>query len=109
MPARTLNDFFVGFFYGQAKEDLEVDMRITVQDGRRKSGGRQSPGRKGNVKTSKITGEGNNRQEATVRCETALQRKERSTFSWLEEFTIEWSETFISKNDKEVYRKGENR
>ena len=24
MPARTLNDFFAGFFYGQIKADLEV-------------------------------------------------------------------------------------
>jgi len=73
-------------------------MRITVQNGRRKSGGRESPGTRGNVKTAKIADEGDNGQEVTVRCDTALQRKERPTFSWLEEFTIEWSETFISKN-----------
>ena len=98
MPARTLNDFFAGFFYGQTEEGLEVDMRITVQNDRRKTGGRQSPSRKDNVRTAKITGDRDNGQEVTVRCETVLERKERSTFSWLEEFTIEWSETFISRN-----------
>ena len=109
MPARTLIDFFAGFFYAQTKEGLEVDMRITVQNDLRKSNRRQSPRRKGNIETTKIVGEGDNGQEVTVRCETALQRKERSTFSWLEEFTIEWSETFLSKNYKKVHRKGEER
>ena len=98
MPARTLNDFFAGFFYGQTEEGLEIDMRITVQNGRRKTGGRQSPSREDNVKTAKITGDRDNGQEVTVRSETVLERKERSTFSWLEEFTVEWSETFISRN-----------
>ena len=98
MPARTLNDFFAGFFYVQTEEGWEVDMRITVQNGRKKTGGRQSPGREDNVKTAKIAGDRDNGQEVTVRCETVLERKERSTFSWLEEFTVEWSETFISGN-----------
>jgi hypothetical protein len=26
MPARTLNDFFAGFFYGQIRVDLKVNM-----------------------------------------------------------------------------------
>jgi len=36
-------------------------------------------------------------QEVTVHCRTAPQRKEKLTFSWFEEFTMEWSETFILK------------
>ncbi len=82
-------------------------MRIKVQNDQRKSTRRQSPRRKGNVETTTIVGEGDNGQEVTLRCETALQRKERSTFNWLEEFTIEWSETFISKDYRKVHRKGE--
>ncbi len=84
-------------------------MKITLQNDRRRSRRGQSPRRKGNVKTGKIVTEGDNGQEVTVRCETALQKKERSTFSWLEEFTMERSETFISKNWKKVHRRGENR
>ncbi len=98
MPARTLNDFFAGFFYGHSKEDLEVDMRITVQNDRRKSSRRQSHRRKANIETTKIGGKGDNGQEVTVRHETTPQRKEKSVFSWFEEFTVEWSETFISRN-----------
>ena len=98
MPARTLNDFFAGFFYVQTEEGWEVDMRITVQNGWRKTGGRQSPDRKNNVKTTNMTGDRDNGQEVTVRSETVLERKERSAFSWLEEFTVQWSEAFISGN-----------
>ena len=98
MPARTLNDFFAGFFYGQAKEDLEVDMAITVQNDRRKSNRRQSHRGKGNIETIKIGGEGDKEQEVTIHYQTAPKRKEKLTFSWFEEFTMEWSETFISKN-----------
>ena len=94
MPVRTLNDFFAGFFYGQTKEGLEVDS--AERPG--KSNSRQSPRRKINIETVKIGEERDNGQEVTVRCETAPQRKEKSTFSWFEEFTVEWSETFISKN-----------
>jgi hypothetical protein len=98
MPARTLNDFFAGFFYGRTKEDLEVPMAITLQNDRRKSNRRQNHRTKGNIETIKIGGRGDKGHEVTVRYETAPQRKEKSTFSWFEEFTTEWSETFISKN-----------
>ncbi len=79
----------------------QADMRI----GHR----RDSDWRKGNIKKITIKGESDKQREVTVRCETALQREERSTFNWLEEFTMEWSETFISKNWKRVHRRGENR
>jgi hypothetical protein len=98
MPARTLNDLLAGFFYGQTKEHLEIDMRTTVENDRRKSKRRQSHRRNTDVETTKIGGEGDKGQEVTVRYETALQRKEKSTFCWFEEFTVEWSETFISQN-----------
>jgi hypothetical protein len=98
MPARTLYDFLAGFFYGQAREQLDVDMRIAVENDPRRSQGRQSHRRNTNVETTKNGGEGYKGQEVTVRYETAPQRKEKSAFSWFEEFTVEWSETFISKN-----------
>jgi len=60
---------------------------------------------KGDVKRIKV--EGDKGQEGAVCCETVPQRKEKSTFSWFEQFTIEWSETFISKNRKKLHKKGE--
>ena len=32
MPARTLNDFFAGFFYGRTKKELDVDMAISPEN-----------------------------------------------------------------------------
>ena len=99
MPARTLNDFFAGFFYGRTREDLGVDMAISLQNDRRKSNSnrRQRHRTKGNMEPIKIGGEVDKGQEVTVHYGTAPQRKEKSTFSWFEEFTMEWSETFILK------------
>jgi hypothetical protein len=73
-------------------------MAITLQNDRRKSDRRQNRRGKGNIEIIKIGGQGDKGHEVTVRYETAPQRKEKSTFSWFQEFTIEWSETFISKN-----------
>ena len=53
MPARTLNDFFAGFFYGQSKEDLEVDMATTVQSNGEKNRGQSNWGR-GDIRSIKI-------------------------------------------------------
>ena len=60
---------------------------------------------KGDVKKIKV--EGDKGQEVTVCYEAVPQRKEKSTFRWFEEFTIEWSRTFISKNQRKIRRKGE--
>jgi hypothetical protein len=38
MPARTLNDFFAGFFYGQIRVDLEVKMVVPLQKGQGRMG-----------------------------------------------------------------------
>lgn len=73
-------------------------MRITVQNDRRRTSGRQGHRRRTNIETTRIGEEEDNGQEVTVRHETAPQRKEKAAFSWFEEFTVEWSETFISKN-----------
>ena len=97
MPARTLNDFFAGFFCGQIKTDLEAKRVITRQKGRRK----------GDAKIIKIEGDRDKDQEVTVRHGTVPQRKEISTWSWHEEFAIEWSETFITKKRKRNPKKGE--
>jgi len=97
MPARTLNDFFAGFFYGRTREDLETDMAILLEDDRRRSNRRQNHRRKDNMEPIKIGRDVDKGKEVTVRYGSAPQRKEKSTFSWFEEFTIEWSETFILK------------
>jgi hypothetical protein len=100
MPARTLNDFFAGFFYSQIKADLEVKMSITKQSDRRKSNRRESNRRKGDTKIIKIEEERGKEQETTVRHEAVPKKKARSVWSEHEEFTREWSETFITKKRK---------
>jgi hypothetical protein len=78
-----------------------------VKNDRRKSNRRPSHRRKGNIETIKIGGEGDKGQEVTVRYKTAPGRKEKPTFSCFEEFTKEWSETFLTKKRKKHPRKGE--
>ena len=105
MPARTLNDFFAGFFYGRTKEELEADMAISLENDRRKSNGRQSHRRKDNVEPIKIGGEVDKEQEVTV--VTGAEKKAGSVWSWQEEFRVAWSETFLTKKRKKHPRKGE--
>ncbi len=80
-------------------------MRITLQNERRKSNTKQSPRRETSIETTRIGGERDSGQEVTVRYGTVPQGK-KSTFSWFEEFTVEWSETFIHEKQKK-HRKGE--
>ena len=77
-------------------------MRVRRRDDGGEGIGMQSSRRKGNIETIKIAGEGDKGQEVTVRHETAPQRKEKSTFSWFEEFAIEWSETLVRKKKKKI-------
>jgi hypothetical protein len=90
MPARTLNDFFAGFFYNQIKADLEVKMLITKQKGQRK----------GDVKKVRVEGGSNQEKEVIVHHETVPRRRGRSTWNWHEEFTLEWNKNFTTKNKK---------
>jgi hypothetical protein len=53
MPARTLNDFFAGFFYGQIRVDPEARTAISLQ--------------KGQGKVGQIKVEGDEEKEVTVR------------------------------------------
>ena len=78
-------------------------MAITRQSDRRKSNRRESNRRKGDKKIIKIEGEGGKEQEMTVRHEAVPKKKARLVWSGLEEFTREWSETFITK------KRGKNR
>ncbi len=107
MPARTLNDFFAGFSYGRTREDLEVHMAIPLENDRRRSNRRQSHRRKGNMEAIKIGGDVDKGREVIVHYGTSSQRKQKTTFSWFEEFTIEWSETFILQKQKTTRRENE--
>ena len=80
-----------------AKEELEVDMAILLENDRRRSNRRQNHRREGNLESIKIGGDVDKGREVTIHYGTAPQRKEKFTFSWFEEFTVEWSETFILK------------
>ena len=63
------------------------------------SNDRKKKGR-ANVNIIRIVWAGENEQEITVRHETAAIRNGKSAFSWFEEFTAEWSETFIQELEK---------
>ena len=78
-------------------------MAITSQSDRRKSNRRESNRRKGDKKITKIEEEGGKRQEITVRHEADPQKKAKSVWGGLEEFTQEWSQTFVTK------KRGKNR
>ncbi len=52
------------------------------------------------VERIKIQKEGDEKQEIVVLRKALFQKDEGSVWSWLEEFTVEWSETFISKKKK---------
>jgi hypothetical protein len=80
-------------------------MAITGQNDRRKNNRRQDTRRKGDIKVIRI--EGDKEQSVAVRHENVSQRKERSIWSWHEEFVIAWSETLITKKRKRNPRKGE--
>jgi hypothetical protein len=77
------------------------------EDDRRKGVRRQGSRRKTDIKTIKIEGKGDKEQEVTVRRETSAQKKAGSVWNWQEEFTVEWSETFLTKKKKKHPRKGE--
>ena len=78
-----------------AEKDMEVDMTIMLGNDRRKSNRRQNHRREANLESIKTGGDPDKGREVTVHYSTAPQRKQKTTFSWFEEFTMEWSETFI--------------
>jgi hypothetical protein len=86
---------------------LEVEMAITRQSDRRKSNRRESNRRKGDTRIIKIEEEGGKEQERTVRHEAVPKKKARSVWSGHEEFTREWSETFVTKKRGKDRKKGE--
>ncbi len=48
----------------------------------------------------KIEKDGDKKEERVVLHKTLIQKEETSVWSWLEEFTTEWSETFVTKKKK---------
>ena len=80
-------------------------MAIPGQNDRRKGNRRQGTRRKGDINVIRIGGD--KEQAVAVRHETVSQGKERSIWSWHEEFVIAWCETLITKKEKRNPRKGE--
>jgi hypothetical protein len=73
-------------------------MAMTRQGDRRKDARRRGGRRKGDIEKIIIGGEKDTKQEVTVRHEGVVpQQKPSSVWSWHEEFSIEWSETFLIK------------
>jgi hypothetical protein len=48
----------------------------------------------------KIEKEGDKKEEIVILHKTLIQKNKGSVWSWLEEFTMEWSETLITKKKK---------
>ncbi len=69
-------------------DGFEVKMKIKKQKGQSE------------VEKVKIEKGEDKKEEIVVLHKTLPQKGERSAWSWLEEFTIEWSETFITKKRK---------
>jgi hypothetical protein len=106
MPARTLNDFCAGFFYGQIRAGLEVAMGVPKRADQRKTDSRRNSRRKSEIETISGKTQGDTGQEVTVR-HPFSQEKKASVWAWHEEFRIAWSETFITSPRKRNPRKGE--
>jgi len=81
-------------------------MAITGQSDRRKGNRRQSTRRKGDIKIIKIKGEGDKEREVTVRHVTVPKKKGSSLWSGYEDFTREWSGSFITRKRKKHPRCG---
>ncbi len=89
MPARTLNDFFAGFF-------MPIGGGTGVNEVR--AAGKRL------MRTIKITEQTEEAQEITVGHGTG---KEETTRSWFEEFAIERCDRIIEKKQKRNPPKGE--
>ena len=82
-------------------------MANTKQNDRRKDIGREISQRKGDITTIEVEEKEDKEREVNVRHETSPQTKEKSTWSWHEEFAVEWSETLITRKKKKHPEKGE--
>jgi len=98
MPARTLNDFFAGFFVANVR--TEAKMATAKRSDRRIGNRRQGHHRTGNIKITNIAWKGDKEQAVAVGHGTVPQTKEASIWSWHEEFAAAWSGTFITKKRK---------
>ena len=72
-------------------------MTVTRQGDRRKGTRRHRGRRKGDTEKIIIGGERDIKREVTVRHGAVPQEKASSVLSWYEEFSTEWSETFLLK------------
>jgi hypothetical protein len=80
MPARTLNDFFAGFFYAGIRARQEVGM-VTPYKGQ------------GNGDVKKIKVEGDEEKEVTVRHENVPLKWK----TWNDEdFSQEWNKAYLN-------------
>ena len=84
-------------------------MAIAGKGDRRKSTGRQSGRRKGDIEKIMIRGEEVKEQEVAVRHKAVPPKEASSVWSWHEEFAAEWSETFITKKRKKIQKNEKGR
>ena len=74
-------------------------MAMTGQSNQRKASKKQSNRRNDDKRIIKIEGAEDKEQTVTVH-HAAAREKGKSTWSWHEEFVLEWSETLITERKK---------
>ena len=79
-------------------------MAVTKRGDRRKGNRRQSGQKQGDIEKITIQEERDKEQEVIVHHEAVPEKKASSVWSWHEEFTAEWSETFITKKRKTIQK-----
>ena len=85
MPARTLNDFFAGFFVAEIKADVEVKMTTALWKSQRNGFG--------DAKT--IKGEGKREKGEEVRVQRGVVPPEWNAWDY-EGFSRQWSKTYLN-------------
>ena len=91
MPARTLNDFFAGFFMGEMKGNLQLEMEFTF----RKSHGTGL----GEVKTIKVEEKRDEEKEVMVRY--GIVPPKWKTWNY-EDFSREWNKTYFTSHREKI-------
>jgi len=86
MPARTLNDFFAGFFYADIRARQEVGMVIMCKG-------------QGNGGMKKIKVEGGREKEKEVIVRHEIVSSKRKTWND-DDFPREWNKTYFTKKRK---------
>jgi hypothetical protein len=89
MPARTLNDFFAGFFMARSGSTPKVNMTTRLQKGQ------------GKVKEIKVERELVEKKEVIVRHEISSMKWKRWNY---EDFSRRWNKTYLTQERERILK-----